>query len=113
LTGAYALGNKEYDCREGKIRKVHRKRHNHTASVKWLNYSDPLPTIQECGYLKLPRRKRETRGRDLNEIDTNHSVCGGLREQLLDPGVQWLWWPAGISGGCKSSVKSIAGADRY
>ena len=43
------MGNKEYCYRGGKIRKVHRKRHNQSMIVKCLNYSGPLPTIQECG----------------------------------------------------------------
>jgi hypothetical protein len=48
LTGPHALGNKEYSCRGGKTRKVHRKRHYQSTWVKCLNYSGPLPTIQEC-----------------------------------------------------------------
>jgi hypothetical protein len=43
------LGNKEYYCRGGKIRKVHGKRHHQTAGIKWLNYSGPLPTMQVYG----------------------------------------------------------------
>jgi hypothetical protein len=52
LTGPQALGNKEYYYRGGKIRKVHGKRHHQATRVKWLNYSDPLPTIQERGDLR-------------------------------------------------------------
>jgi hypothetical protein len=62
LTGPEALGNKEYCDRGGMTRKVHRKRHYQTASVKWLNYSDPLPTIQERGFMKLGHQRREVGG---------------------------------------------------
>jgi hypothetical protein len=62
LTGPQALGTKEYCYRGGKIRKVHRKRHHQTASVKWLNYSDPLPTIQERGYLQQLYQRHQAGG---------------------------------------------------
>jgi hypothetical protein len=59
LTGLLALGNKEYNCRGGKIQKAHGKRHYQAADIKWLNYSDPLPTMQVCGDLKvLPSRHK-------------------------------------------------------
>jgi hypothetical protein len=55
------LGNKEYCERGGKARKAHGKRYRQTNSVKWLNYSDPLSTIQERGYRRLSHERHKTR----------------------------------------------------
>jgi hypothetical protein len=62
LTGPQALGNKEYGCRGGKIRKVHRKRQYQITNFKWLNYSNPFSTMQERGDVKCFHQKPEAGG---------------------------------------------------
>lgn len=104
LTGLLALGNKEYYCRGGKIRKVHGKRHHQAAGIKWLNYSGPLPTMQVCAYLKVLPSTHKAR-----EAKTCMKPKTALRGIALFGG---CWFVVALTGCSGPQVQQIESHER-